>query len=144
VLDEALARGAGEREAREAGVRTAGTSAWAWRSEPPLGSAFLFARPLTSAPPRWIGGEAPPPRRPPHPFTDVQRLAFERLVRLGADLADDFTAEDLRREYRQLARRYHPDGHAHCGALERAQLARCFVDAAEDYRCLREVVETRH
>lgn len=143
MLDEALARSAQER-AHETAPPTASASSWAWRSEPPLGSAFLFSRPLTSAAPRWIGGEATPPRRPAHAFTDVQRLAFARFVLLGADLAADFTAEDLRREYRRLARRYHPDGHAHSAPLERAQLARSFVEAAEDYRCLREVVETRH
>lgn len=139
-LDEALARGARE---RDAAAPAAAGSVWAWRSEPPVGPAFLFARPLTSATPRWTG-EAKPRRRPAHTFTDVQRLAFERLVLLGADLADDFSAEDLRREYRRLARRFHPDAHAHCAPLERAQLARSFVEAAEDYRCLREVVETRH
>jgi len=144
VLDEALARSVQER-AHEPAASTASASSWAWRSEPPLGSAFLFARPLTSAAPRRAAGAAQPrPRRPAHRLTDVQRAAFERMLLLGADLADDFTAEDLRREYRELARRYHPDGHARCGALEQAQLARSFAAAAEDYRILRELVDTRH
>lgn len=142
MLDEALARAA--RDAAAAPAPQPSGPAWAWRSEPPLGSAFLFARPLTAATPRWTGGETRPPRRPAHVFTDVQRLAFERFVLLGADLTDDFSAEDLRREYRRLARRYHPDGYGDCSALEQAQRARSFVEAAEDYRCLREVVETRH
>ena len=63
---------------------------------------------------------------------------------LGADLCDGFTADELRREFRELARRYHPDAHGDCCDLERAQLAQAFVEATEDYRCLCKVVWTRH
>lgn len=137
MLDDALAQNRGTAEAPASG--------WAWRREPPLGSAFLFARPLTSPAPRWApGGAATPATRRPHALTDVQRLALEGLVLLGAELTDAFTADDLRREYRRLARRYHPDGRADAGPLERAQMARSFAAAADDYRCLREVVATRH
>jgi DnaJ-class molecular chaperone len=55
-----------------------------------------------------------------------------------------FTAEELRREYRQLALRFHPDRHADQSALEREQRARNFAEAADLYRCLRAVVAPRH
>lgn len=142
VLDEVLAREG--RDGATAPVKTAPESAWAWRATPPVGSAFLFARPLIAAEPRWAPGQPPLPRPPAHPLTDVQRLAFERLVLLGAALSDHFTADELRHEYRRLARRYHPDGYGDCGALEQAQRARCFAEAADDYRVLRDVAQTRH
>lgn len=139
VLDAALAQAASD-----AAADVAAKVVWGWRSEPPLGSAFLFARPLTTAHRCWPAGEVQPPRQPAHRLTDVQRVAFEGLVTLGAALSDSFTAEDLRTQYRELARRFHPDGYTQCSGLEQAQRARCFVEAAEHYRCLREVVESRH
>ena len=104
----------------------------------------MFARPLTSPVPRWTTGEYAPPRRPAHRLTDEQRQAFERLAALGAELPVGFTEEELLREYRRLARRYHPDRHAGCTTVEREHLSRNFADAAESYRCLRALVESRH
>lgn len=86
----------------------------------------------------------PPARRPAHRLTDRQRRAFERLGVLGADLPAGFTSEELRREYRGLARRFHPDRHGDCSEMERQQRARNFAEAAESYSCLRALVETRH
>jgi hypothetical protein len=111
-------------------------------------TALLFSRPLTSPTPRWptaddgIRNAARP--RPAHQLDADQRRAFDRLISMGSALPAGFTAEDLRDEYRRLARRFHPDRHARCTALERAQLARCFTEVADACRRLRPVVEPRH
>jgi hypothetical protein len=143
VLDDALARAA-RAAAADTESAAGATAAWAWRREPPLGSAFLFARPLTAAVPRWPAAASQPAARAPHRFTDDQRLAFARLLDLGAELSDGFTADELRREYRGVARHCHPDAHADAPPLERAQWARLFIEATDDYRCLCRLVETRH
>lgn len=105
---------------------------------------FLFARPLTSAVPRWPLAPAARPRRARHLLNDVQQQAFERFAALGAPLEADFSIEELRRAYRRLAQRYHPDRHTAAAAAEREMLARGFTEAAAGYRCLRAVVEPRH
>ena len=46
------------------------------------------------------------------------------------------TPDALRRAYRTLARRYHPDSHPGTTAAERAHLARLFAVATEHYRSL--------
>jgi hypothetical protein len=140
VLDEAL----------RLAVPDAGDFAGAGPATPParpyVAHPFLFARPLTASMPRWLWLSQPetPPVRPDHPLTDHQRQALDRLVDLGASLAANFTAAELRREYRLLAFRYHPDRHAGAGELERTSLARAFAATTTDYRSLRAVVEPRH
>lgn len=56
---------------------------------------------------------------------------------LGAELGRDFSAADLRRAYRRLARTYHPDGHPGVTAGERARLSRTFAALTDHYRTLR-------
>jgi len=139
VLDVALGRAPGE-PARFA----AATVAWATGGHPHAAPVFLFTRPLTSAAPRWPALSGTRARRPDHPFTDAERRAFNRLLDLGARLEPNFSAEDLRREYRRLAQSYHPDRHSGRSAVERDSLARRFADVTERYRCLRSLVEPRH
>lgn len=91
--------------------------------------------------------EAPEPaevRRPVRTLSSVQQRALECLTALGARLVPDFTAAELRREYRQLARRVHPDRHPHASTEQHARLSREFSDATDAYRLLLGVVEPRH
>lgn len=128
VLDEALGRVAAEP------ARTTVPS--------PAVTTFLFARPLTAAAPRWPVMAPSGPRRPDHAFPNDERRAFNRLLDLGARLEANFSADDLRREYRRLAQLYHPDRHSG-GAVEQGSLGRTFADLTERYRCLRAFVEPR-
>ena len=123
---------------------TAGASrAWAAQPVSPANAAFVFARPLTTPLPRWPEAFPRPPRRP-HPLTADQQRALRCFLALGGEVADDFTAHELRREYRRLAHRYHPDRHLDRAPAERALLARQFADATDSYRCLAPVVGARH
>lgn len=128
LLDEAL-EAQPEPDARD-------PRAWACWSTPSAASPFLHARPLTWPAPRWTTPGAGAPRAP-HRTTPAQRRAYEQFTLLGATLSAGFTEEELVGEYRRLARRFHPDHHARRDPIERAQLARNFVDLAESYRCLR-------
>jgi len=91
--------------------------------------------------------DAPTPvevRRPVRTLTPVQQRALDGLNALGAALTSGFTAHELRRAYRQLARRVHPDRHPHATAQERERLSRTFADATDNYRRLLALVEPRH
>jgi DnaJ-class molecular chaperone len=55
---------------------------------------------------------------------------------LGAGLDETVSPETLRRAFRRLARRYHPDRHPESSGAESARLARLFADATEHYRLL--------
>lgn len=116
---------------------------WAARPAPPMNAAFVFARPLTTPMPRWPDAFPRPPRTP-HALTADQQRALHCFLALGGVVADDFTAHELRREYRRLAHRYHPDRHRDAAPAERALLARQFADATECYRSLAPVVAARH
>jgi len=83
---------------------------------------FAFERPLTPARP----ASAPARAEAPLP---VHLTALERQ-----SLNDARTPDALRRAYRALARRYHPDHHHACSAAERERLARLFAEATEIYR----------
>lgn len=135
VLNEALDRAAGE----PCGWAWAGSRSAAWNGPGP----FLFVRPLPAGAWTWQSAY-PQPRRRAHIFTDEQRKAFERLTLLGATLGTDFTGDELRREYRRLARLLHPDSHPDEGQTMLDSLAQRFADATWAYRCLRTLVETRH
>lgn len=58
------------------------------------------------------------------------------LNELGAILDENPTAADVRRAYRLLARRFHPDTHPHATAAEVARLSAQFMRATADYRVL--------
>jgi hypothetical protein len=137
MLDEAIGRAAPEP------VMPAAAPWRRWPGPEPV-SPFLRMPPLTTGAPCWPLATGAPARRPAHRLTAEQQHAFERFERLGARVPAGFTAEELRRAYRQLALRFHPDRHADHAALEREQRARNFAEAADLYRCLRAVVEPRH
>lgn len=69
-------------------------------------------------------------------LTSEERRALDVLNALGAVLAEGFTAAELRRQYRLLARRIHPDRHPHAAADERVRLSRAFAAATDSYRLL--------
>jgi hypothetical protein len=71
-----------------------------------------------------------------------ERRALRELIALGADLQPDFTVHELRRAFRILARRYHPDCHPDNGEAATAELSRSFAALAENYRCLMAVGES--
>lgn len=116
--------------------------------------AFAGARvSYATAPSTWTKpaaqavAEAPEPaevRRPVRTLSPVQQRALECLTALGARLVPAFTASELRREYRQLARRVHPDRHPLATPAEHERLARQFADASAAYRTLLPLVQTTH
>lgn len=82
-------------------------------------------------------GRAPAPaesRRWVRTLTRVQRHALETLNALGARLSSDFSLQELRREYRRLALRLHPDRHHDRNAAERERLSYAFGEATRHYR----------
>ena len=102
-----------------------------WNSRPVTAPLFAFELPLTPARP------APAPSRAPVPAGPALPVRLTSLDRQSLDEAR--TPDALRRAYRTLARRYHPDHHQGCSAAERERLARLFAEATEHYRRLRAV-----
>ena len=96
-----------------------------WNARPVTAPLFAFELPLTAARP------APVPALVESPLP-VHLSAFERQT-----LDDARTPDALRRAYRTLARRYHPDHHQGCAVAERERLARLFAEATEHYRFLK-------
>jgi hypothetical protein len=103
----------------------------------------------------WVTESAMPPRptrRPaaaatspaPPPVVRTRRVlapaecdALAWLRQCGeADLGDDFTAEELKRAYRRLALRYHPDHHVGTDPTSRAALVTTFRRVHDAYRLL--------
>lgn len=140
VLDDALAR------ARDRAQRTVTWSAAAARE---ASDPFLYTRPL-SAGAAWTrryprpAAPPPPPRRPVRRLTVDEQRALARLLALGATLTEAFTADELKREYRRLALRHHPDRRGAGPAEAIARAATTFAEVAAAYRCLRAAVEPRH
>jgi hypothetical protein len=80
---------------------------------------------------------APRPAAPARAFSTADHRAAEDLRRFGADGLDgSFTDADLRRVYRLLARRFHPDAHPMASEGERAYLADAFGRITGAYRQL--------
>jgi hypothetical protein len=144
VLDDALAR------ARVHARRAVTWSAAAGARE--AGDPFVFARPLSSGA-AWTRGypqSAAPPPPPPRARVEDRRLsvaeqhALAQLVTFGALLTESFSAGDLKREYRRLALRHHPDRRRAGAGQAVTDASTTFAAIAEAYRCLRRVVEPRH
>lgn len=143
LLDAALAA-AHPSEARAAAWSASAASG---RTDP-----FLGARPL-SVGTGWARvysqPSTPTPRARPReglrrPLTSAQQAALARLVDLGATLTEWFTDEELRREYRKVALRYHPDRHARALEIERSRMADAFRAATDAYRALAALADVRH
>jgi hypothetical protein len=77
-----------------------------------------------------------PPTTPKTPLNALERRALAMLNDLGADLGEHLSPGTLRRAFRRLARRYHPDRHPGNSAAELDRLGRLFADATEHYRVL--------
>jgi len=99
-----------------------------WDSRPATSPLFSFERPAAVARPLAASMTAPLLVDPPLP------AALTTLERRTLD--DASTLDALRRAYRTLARRYHPDRHQGCGPVERERLARLFAEATTRYRQL--------
>lgn len=144
VLDDALAQARGH--ARR-------TVAWSAAATRDVRDPFVYARPL-SAGAAWTRSYArpaaspPPPPRPPQlparRLSADEQLALARLLALGAALTEFFTAADLKREYRRLALRHHPDRQGAAAGTEPAAAAATFAAVAEAYHRLRLVVDARN
>jgi hypothetical protein len=92
----------------------------AWSGRPLTSPLFAFELPLTAT-----------RRAPVEPALPAQLTALERQT-----LDDAPTPDALRRAYRTLAHRYHPDRHPASSLAERERLARLFAEATEHYRRL--------
>ena len=88
---------------------------------------------------RWF----PERPRPVRALTGAQQQSLEALNTLGAQLTSGFTGRELRRAYRAIAQRVHPDRQHDCGEAERARRARLFVAATAHYRHLLALGEAR-
>ena len=99
-----------------------------WSSRPLTSPLFTFERPLAAARPVAAAVAAPVAVELPRPavLTSLERRTLD----------DAPTLDALRRAYRTLARRYHPDRHEGCGVAERDRLARLFAEATSHYRQL--------
>jgi DnaJ-class molecular chaperone len=69
-------------------------------------------------------------------LTPEGRRAIEVLNALGAHLTGSPSRIEVRRAFRTLARRYHPDRHTGRNAGDLALLARSFAAATDAYRRL--------
>jgi hypothetical protein len=69
-------------------------------------------------------------------LSDRERQALAVLNDLGADLGESLSLSTLRRAFRKLARRYHPDRHPGSSTAEQKRMARAFVEATDHYRIL--------
>ncbi len=95
-----------------------------------------------AAEPRMV--PPPPAPRPVRVLTDAQRGELLALQRSGAALTPDFTVAELRREYRKLARRFHPDSHPGCSPAAAESLSREFAAVTASYQRLLASVDPRH
>jgi hypothetical protein len=75
-------------------------------------------------------------RRAARRLDSSDRRALDTFRDLGADLGIDFTVEELRRAFRQLAQAYHPDRHPGVSSLEASQYSSTFSSLNASYRRL--------
>ena len=108
-------------------------SSGAWNR--PLTTPIFFferPRPATHAP---TPAHAPSPTKPAR-LSAREMRSLAALNDLGAGLGNNLSSSSLRRAFRQLARRYHPDRHPGSSVAEQQRLARLFAEATEHYRVL--------
>jgi len=84
-----------------------------------------------------------PPQLTRPALTALERRALAALNDLGAGLDDGVSSADLRRAFRRLAHRYHPDRHPGSSRAEQERLSRLFAETTEHYRLLAAALETR-
>lgn len=124
-----------------------------WLSDPGL-SFQLAGAPVESAPrahayPRAVSprvhvprGQAPAASRPGCLRTAAEREAAALFERLGGPrLGRVFFEDELKRAYRALARRVHPDAHPACLPDQRRRLAASFAALTGAYRTLLSTME---
>jgi len=120
-------------------VRSSSSSGRPFRPAPVIGFFDFTARPPQQQPTAraarapWT---AAPALRPIRHFSPRERVAFDELVGLGATLREDFTADELRRAFRELARRFHPDRHQGMAQADLGRLSELFRRAHKAYRTL--------
>jgi hypothetical protein len=98
-----------------------------WSNRPATPALFAFELPLTAARPARV--EAPQPLH----LTSPERQTLD----------DARTPDALRRAYRNLALRYHPDRHQGCSAAEHERLAGLFAEATAYYRLRSAALDAR-
>jgi len=94
--------------------------------------------------PRMAQPQPQPAPRAVRVLNDAQRRELDSLRRSGAALGSDFTVAELRREYRKLARRFHPDSHPGCAPSVAESLSREFAAVTSSYQRLLASIEPRH
>jgi hypothetical protein len=106
----------------------------------PAESSFAHVRPP------WTG-VAPTPRPRPdriqHRLSGHGRHALNEIVALGAALDESCSEDELRRAFKLLARRYHPDCRPLAGEAEKARLSRLFVSLHRAYKVLLRATKER-
>ncbi|MEZ5284816.1 MAG: J domain-containing protein [Vicinamibacterales bacterium] len=143
VLDEALGAYTTRARTRQAAWSEGTTDSFRLPPRDP----FLFFRlpdlnARVAASPRPAAPPPPPPAPEPEPprvartLTRAQQQALDALNGLGAGLTAAFDLDDLRRAYRRLAFRLHPDRHQDASPAERVRLSHAFGAAAAHYRVL--------
>ena len=76
------------------------------------------------------------PERAARALSPGQRGALEQLTRLGARVRPDFTRDELRSQFRLLARAHHPDRHPGCSDRDRSRLTAAFATLRTAYEIL--------